>query len=74
MLNHIFHLNLSNFNYHALEVRRQKELEEARMLSGPSEDGLPTQQVTTVRHTGDQLGRNDQCKCGSGKKYKKCCI
>jgi exosome complex RNA-binding protein Csl4 len=22
----------------------------------------------------DKLGRNDQCYCGSGKKYKKCCI
>ncbi|KLU67033.1 protein translocase subunit SecA [Desulfosporosinus acididurans] len=24
-------------------------------------------------HTGDQIGRNDLCPCGSGKKYKKCC-
>lgn len=22
----------------------------------------------------DKLGRNDPCLCGSGKKYKKCCI
>jgi peptide deformylase len=22
----------------------------------------------------DDLGRNDPCKCGSGKKYKKCCL
>jgi len=21
-----------------------------------------------------KLGRNDQCRCGSGKKYKKCCL
>ena len=21
----------------------------------------------------DKIGRNDPCKCGSGKKYKKCC-
>ncbi|MDR0305654.1 MAG: preprotein translocase subunit SecA [Chitinispirillales bacterium] len=26
-----------------------------------------------VRHTGPQVGRNDVCPCGSGKKYKKCC-
>jgi SEC-C motif-containing protein len=25
-----------------------------------------------VRNTGPQLGRNDPCHCGSGKKYKKC--
>ena len=24
-------------------------------------------------HTGEQIGRNDLCPCGSGKKYKKCC-
>lgn len=73
MLHHIFHLNLANFNSQALEKRREKELEEAQMLSGPSEDGLPVKQ-TTVRHEGEQVGRNDQCKCGSGKKFKKCCI
>jgi len=25
------------------------------------------------RRTGEQVGRNDPCPCGSGKKYKKCC-
>ena len=28
----------------------------------------------TVRRTGPKIGRNDSCPCGSGKKYKKCCI
>jgi len=23
---------------------------------------------------GEQVGRNDPCPCGSGKKYKKCCL
>jgi uncharacterized protein YecA (UPF0149 family) len=23
---------------------------------------------------GDRVGRNDKCPCGSGKKYKKCCM
>lgn len=27
----------------------------------------------TVKHDGPKLGRNDDCSCGSGKKYKKCC-
>jgi preprotein translocase subunit SecA len=27
----------------------------------------------TVRRTGEKIGRNDPCPCGSGKKYKKCC-
>lgn len=28
----------------------------------------------TVRRTAPKVGRNDPCSCGSGKKYKKCCM
>ena len=28
---------------------------------------------TTVR-VGKKIGRNDPCPCGSGKKYKNCCL
>lgn len=28
--------------------------------------------VTTVKHEEPKVGRNDDCPCGSGKKYKKC--
>ena len=28
---------------------------------------------TPLRRDADQVGRNDPCPCGSGKKYKKCC-
>lgn len=30
-------------------------------------------QVKTIRRQGPNVGRNDPCPCGSGKKYKKCC-
>lgn len=30
--------------------------------------------VQTVRNKGDKIGRNDLCPCGSGKKYKNCCL
>jgi uncharacterized protein YecA (UPF0149 family) len=29
--------------------------------------------VETVVKTAPEVGRNDACPCGSGKKYKKCC-
>ena len=29
--------------------------------------------VTVTKRAADQVGRNDLCPCGSGKKYKKCC-
>ncbi len=28
----------------------------------------------TVRHRADKVGRNDACPCGSGKKFKQCCM
>src|SRR5689334_19133377 len=51
------------------EFRRKKrrELEQARMAGAG--DAQPVQQV---RRSGDKIGRNDPCPCGSGKKYKKC--
>lgn len=30
--------------------------------------------VAPVRRTDPKVGRNDPCPCGSGKKYKKCCL
>ena len=30
--------------------------------------------VVTVKREGKKIGRNDPCPCGSGKKYKKCCL
>ena len=35
-------------------------------------DGELVKQLPITREE-DKLGRNDPCKCGSGKKYKKCC-
>jgi preprotein translocase subunit SecA len=48
--------------------RKRRELEQARMAG--SGDMATVQQVV---RSGDKIGRNDPCPCGSGKKYKKCC-
>jgi preprotein translocase subunit SecA len=37
---------------------------------GRTEDG----KGVTVRREGKKVGRNDPCPCGSGRKYKKCCL
>ncbi len=39
----------------------------------PGENAARNKGVTTVKRTGQKIGRNDPCPCGSGKKYKKCC-
>jgi preprotein translocase subunit SecA len=46
--------------------KKQRELAVASR-AGAGEESQPTQRVT-----GEKVGRNDPCPCGSGKKYKKC--
>ena len=48
------------------QSKKRRELEHARNASS-GESSAPTQRVT-----GEKVGRNDPCPCGSGKKYKKC--
>jgi len=38
-----------------------------------SENRYEEEQTKKPHRTGEQVGRNDTCPCGSGKKYKKCC-
>jgi preprotein translocase subunit SecA len=50
------------------EFHRKKERELAvASRQGGGESSQPAQ-----RRTGEKVGRNDPCPCGSGKKYKKC--
>jgi preprotein translocase subunit SecA len=46
--------------------KKQRELAVATM-AGAGDASQPVQ-----RRTGEKVGRNDPCPCGSGKKYKKC--
>jgi preprotein translocase subunit SecA len=46
--------------------KKQRELE-AATRAGAGNGSEPSQ-----RRTGEKVGRNDPCPCGSGKKYKKC--
>jgi len=48
--------------------RKQKELDQARAVGSATAAG----NGNTPRLTGDKVGRNDPCPCGSGKKFKKC--
>ena len=38
----------------------------------PARTGGDDAAIKTVRNDGPQIGRNDPCWCGSGKKFKKC--
>ncbi len=37
-------------------------------------DGTQSQKTEPIRNRNAKLGRNDPCSCGSGKKYKNCCM
>ena len=52
------------------EVKRQKVAKETSASGSP--DGTVKQQP--VRNKDKKVGPNDPCPCGSGKKYKKCCM
>jgi preprotein translocase subunit SecA len=50
-------------------ARKQQQQEEAMQLRYGDAAG----ERQPVKREGEKVGRNAQCPCGSGKKYKKCC-
>ncbi|WP_263381715.1 preprotein translocase subunit SecA [Granulicella arctica] len=48
------------------EKKKKRELEQARSAGAPTANG------SGPRRSGEKVGRNDKCPCGSGKKYKQC--
>ncbi len=54
---------------------RQREEKERYKKNLPTEDEPPLPEPPeTIRSSGAEPGRNDPCPCGSGKKYKQCCL
>ncbi|RPJ05580.1 MAG: preprotein translocase subunit SecA, partial [Deltaproteobacteria bacterium] len=67
----------------AIQIAKEEQVKEMRaerkqtfILSRGGEAGGETEdgKGVTVRREGKKVGRNDPCPCGSGKKYKKCCL
>jgi preprotein translocase subunit SecA len=50
-----------------IERKKERELAELQFVGG---EGSTKKQPVLAKK---QVGRNDPCPCGSGKKYKKCC-
>ena len=55
---------LFNIQPAGAEIEREQAVKEIST-------NVPDEQTTFVK--GKEIGRNDPCPCGSGKKYKKCC-
>jgi preprotein translocase subunit SecA len=67
----------------AIQIAKEAEVKEIKaerkqtfILSRGGEAGGETEdgKGVTVRREGKKVGRNDPCPCGSGRKYKKCCL
>ncbi len=67
VVRHIFHLNIERFNQHEIEAKRERELAQINMVSAAD-----TSDSSQAQDSDPKVGRNDDCPCGSGKKYKKC--
>ncbi|MFO7541815.1 MAG: UPF0149 family protein [Thiobacillus sp.] len=57
-------------NLHLAITRNVREIHASWLAH--RETGSPTKRP--VQRAGSTVGRNDPCPCGSGKKYKKCCL
>lgn len=56
-----------------IEIAQQKPLERQQVAKPTSESaGKDESTVNQPRKTGEKIGRNDPCPCGSGQKWKKC--
>ncbi len=54
------------------QVETQRRIEERRPDAQLSFNASPEPAAVTAKKSGQEIGRNELCPCGSGKKYKKC--
>jgi preprotein translocase subunit SecA len=54
----------------AKEIERRQKRQQAELILSGGDDGSVAPK--TVVRSGEKVGRNEPCPCGSGKKYKKC--
>ena len=66
--------NIGNGAFAAEEQRLKEAQKQAQALGGSDKaSAAPAVTVTLAKNAeGEKIGRNDECPCGSGKKWKKC--
>ena len=60
-------------DFHDEALQRRPVNKQGSMPQAAPQPTQP-QKPTTVRREEPKVGRNDPCPCGSGKKYKNCCM
>ncbi len=56
------------------DVTSELLAEKKAELAAADSAGTEPQRIEAIRNRGERVGRNDPCTCGSGKKYKNCCM
>jgi len=72
LVEHLFRVEVKDEN----EIERMKlarRQQRMQYVHGQQPGQAPVK-PKTIRRKGKKLGRNDPCHCGSGKKYKTCCL
>jgi preprotein translocase subunit SecA len=72
LVEHLFRVEVKDEN----EIERMKlarRQQRMQYVHGRQPGAAPAK-PKTIRREGRKLGRNDPCHCGSGKKYKHCCL
>jgi len=76
-LEKLFSVQIAREQQQAKDIKMERKqtflMSRGEMAQGGSaktEDG----KGVTIRREGKKVGRNDPCPCGSGKKYKRCCL
>jgi hypothetical protein len=73
VVNGVAHPKLEEWQQ-AIEEKRLAQLQrQAELDKMTKENSLMTKSKPKVQGQGGEIGRNEPCPCGSGKKYKKCC-
>jgi tetratricopeptide (TPR) repeat protein len=66
---------IEDADFFAAQFPELETLERKRPTELADLDAFPPLDVLeTIRRHGPKVGRNDPCPCGSGKKFKKCCM
>ncbi|MGN0586449.1 MAG: preprotein translocase subunit SecA [Oscillospiraceae bacterium] len=56
-----------------IQIKQNEAVPQRERVANPDPTPGDGSVSNTPRKTGQKVGRNDPCPCGSGKKYKKCC-
>ena len=63
---------LSNVEWEWIDAEAIPEPERTRLMAGA--EGLRVKRIARARAAHGKIGRNARCPCGSGKKWKRCCL